>query len=546
VKTYDDTLPAGDHLSEVTHRLWIHNIDDIFDADIVDPGFHVETEGVSLTWVDWELYADWGDTYADWDFPEEFTIPEDHGDGPGFGVDRNEMINLDFAMTRQMDPPIIEADGTHTASFTLEFTDTDCEWCNGYIQTHEGWDLNAIIVPGSFWTDAPLWDWGQGDSHSLWFDLVMDSVEVGTLYHFSVEISVELTDNGCPPILYMPGFGINHLVDDEWRAGGEGETVEIPPDMRPDYITEAWVSTDASYTWTLGWRNEINAYMEEVLMLAGEHAEFMFREILESSPEGDVVPAGVQECTSVFVMEIHNLDDTSDADVGDPGFYVETSETLTWVDLEEYADWDETHSDWDLPAEWTIPETESLSTNFGVDHTEECDLTLSVSRAMNEIDFYDDGIQEVCITVTIFDTDQLGYFGHIAAHEHEGVSASIVPGSFWTDAPIWGSWETIHWVNFDMDMEYVEAGVPYQFWVQVNVDLTGEEPMTYKPHFDMVYRMQEEVTFGGVGYSVSMPPEMLPDYITDAQASADTSISWALMSANEVRAQLGECVGPVS
>ena len=52
VKTYDNTLPAGDHPGEVTHRLWIYNIDDMFDEDIVNPGFHVETDGVTLTWVD--------------------------------------------------------------------------------------------------------------------------------------------------------------------------------------------------------------------------------------------------------------------------------------------------------------------------------------------------------------------------------------------------------------------------------------------------------------------------------------------------------------
>ena len=263
VMTYEDTIPAGYHLSEVIHRLWIYNIDDITDTDIVDPGFHVETEGVTLTGVDWEQYADWGDTYADWDFPEEFTIPEDHGgDGPNFGVDLTEPITLDFEMNRPTDQPVIDESGTYEASFTLKFTDIDCEWCNGFINTN---DPDVSIVPGSFWTDAPLQDSGE-DGNYVWFFLDLDSLVTGVEYHFSVDIDVVVTDETALPILYKPGIGINYLVSTEWRNGVEGDTVEIPPDMRPEYITAAWVSTDASHIWTLGRRNEINAYMHEVVV----------------------------------------------------------------------------------------------------------------------------------------------------------------------------------------------------------------------------------------------------------------------------------------
>jgi len=268
VMTVDDTIPAGERLSDiVVHRLQIHNIDDTSDTDIVGPLFHVETEGVPLTWVDWESYADWDVNYAEWDF-HEFILTEELGEvGPNFGVDRQEMITLDFEMNRPPGQPVITESGIYPASFTLEFTDIDCVWCNGYIVAHGQWYLDASIASGSFTTTAPLQDWGEDWDedviHRVWFDLDLDLLELGVVYEFSVDIDVDVTDT-TGSILYKPGFGINYLVSEEWRNGVEGDTVEIPADMRPDYVTAAWVSTDASNIWTLGRFYEINAYMHEV------------------------------------------------------------------------------------------------------------------------------------------------------------------------------------------------------------------------------------------------------------------------------------------
>jgi len=275
VMTYNDTLLADvDYESDIVHRLQILNIDDKSDTDIVEPLFHVETEDMDLTWVDWEQYATWSENYAEWDFQEVIFTEELGTTGPCFGVDRQEWITLGFEMTRPTDQPVITESGTYTASFTLEFTDIDCEWFNGYIVVCDQWCLDASIVQGSFdWTNAPVYYWSEvwdeGRIHEVTFFLDLDELVLGETYDFSVLIDVDVTDTDALPILYKPSFGINYLVSTEWIYGVEGDTVEIPPDMRPDYVTEAWVSTDESNIWTLGKRNEINAIMHEVVELHG-------------------------------------------------------------------------------------------------------------------------------------------------------------------------------------------------------------------------------------------------------------------------------------
>jgi len=269
--TDGDNILAGECLSDIVHRLQILNIDDMSDRDIVEPLFHVETEGMELIWVDWEQYATWSENYAEWDFQEVIFTEELGTTGPCFGVDRHELINLDFEMNRQTDQPFITESGTYTASFTLEFTDIDCEWVNGYIVAYDQWCLDASIVQGSLTsTNAPIQDWGEdwneGRIHRVWFFLDLDSLEPDIVYEFSVEILVEVTDTEALPILYKPGFGINYLVSTEWRNGVESKTVEIPPDMMPEYFTAAWVrARGRPHIWTLGRRNEINAYMHEVV-----------------------------------------------------------------------------------------------------------------------------------------------------------------------------------------------------------------------------------------------------------------------------------------
>lgn len=123
------------------------------------------------------------------------------------------------------------------------------------------------------------------------------------------------------------------------------------------------------------------------------------------------------------------------------------------------------------------------------------------------------------------------------------MNASIVPGTFTTDAPLRDFHEWEHGVHLDFDKEGIEAGVTYHFSVWVKVELTGQEapPILYKPKFKMAVGLHHD-SATGEGYKIGIPTEMLPDNVSYASASTNVSNAWLIKRHNHVFAELREVV----
>ena len=148
-------------------------------------------------------------------------------------------------------------------NFTVTFEDTDFQWCGGRIEANEHYEVNASIVPGTFYTDAPL-DWFNEWEHGVHFSFEKDAIETGVAYNFSALVRVNLTGNVAPPIVYKPEFFINMELEKSFTPGGEGFTAEMPPEMLPSYVNNASVTTNVSNNWTLRQVNRTIARLKEV------------------------------------------------------------------------------------------------------------------------------------------------------------------------------------------------------------------------------------------------------------------------------------------
>ena len=74
------------------------------------------------------------------------------------------------------------------ANFTVTSEDTDFQWCCGRIEANELYEVNASIVPDTFYTDAHL-DWINEWGHGVGLGFNRDAIETGVTYNFSVVIT---------------------------------------------------------------------------------------------------------------------------------------------------------------------------------------------------------------------------------------------------------------------------------------------------------------------------------------------------------------------
>ncbi|HJH27083.1 MAG TPA: hypothetical protein C5S37_10030 [Methanophagales archaeon] len=274
------------------------------------------------------------------------------------------------------------------------------------------------------------------------------------------------------------------------------------------------------------------------------HAQFTLEKNFGVGTEDDFIMSGTQECKKRYWLDIYNYDDASDTVLGNLSFSAK-AENITGVDWKRYADWNESFVKWEFPPhpKFTIEEDEGFGTWIKT-ISEDKYINVDVSRAMNKTKFNSSGYQLAEFNVTFKDVDFLWCWGGgIEANEHEEVSASIVPGTFETDAPIkvdWEQWD--HGLKFDFDRAQIETNVTYNFSVVIRVELKKAPPIEYKPRFKIGQGLNESRQLGGEGHYAEISPEMLPEKAHKASACTNVSNNWDLRRVDHRIVKLKEVV----
>ena len=541
--TENDTIHSGTYESDKWYWMHIENVKDTSGTILSNLSFSAKAD--NITDVDWEEYAEWNESYVEWIFLPypRFTIEEDEGFGTGFSRG-TEIRNVNMSVCRWMNITEFDSSGYQLAKFNVTFDDTNFEWAWAHIEVNNHHEVKTSIVPGTFTHDAPFDNFDAWD-HGIHFDFDSKRIETGVTYNFSVLVKVEFTGKETPPILYKPRFEIGEgLYHNSTTLQGYKYTAEMPSSMLPDNVSYASASTNVSNAWLIKRHNHMIAGLEEVSELAGPHALFSTDKVFPVATKNDTILSGTYERNMWCGLNIKNSADTSDTVLGDLRFCAQ-ADNITVVHWEEHAVWNETSAAWAFPPDFVIYEDEWFGARFGTNHTEVRHLNVEVSRQMNQTRFNDSDYQLANFTVTFEDTDFQWCGGRIEANEHYEVNASIVPGTFESDAPLDWIDESEHGVHFGFDRDAIEPGVAYNFSVAIKIDLAGNRapPIVYKPQFFINVELEKSFAPGGEGFTAEMPAEMLPSYVNNASVTTNISNNWTLRQVNRTIVRLKEVHG---
>lgn len=136
--TEDDVITSGVYELNIGYWMDIYNENDTSDTVLGNLGFAAQANNIAD--VDcMEEYAEWNESYVEWNFPayHEFIIGEDEGFGTGFDTSYSEIRDVDVDLSRWMNITVFNSDAYQLAEFTITFREGDFMWCWGNIGVNE-------------------------------------------------------------------------------------------------------------------------------------------------------------------------------------------------------------------------------------------------------------------------------------------------------------------------------------------------------------------------------------------------------------------------
>jgi parallel beta-helix repeat protein len=119
VWTEDDAITSGAYELNIGYWMDIYNENDTSDTVLGNLGFTAQAN--NITDVDcMEEYAEWNESYVEWNFPAypEFIIDEDEGFGTGFDTSYSEIRDVNVDLSRWMNITVFNSDAYQLAEFT--------------------------------------------------------------------------------------------------------------------------------------------------------------------------------------------------------------------------------------------------------------------------------------------------------------------------------------------------------------------------------------------------------------------------------------------
>ncbi|MCZ7404449.1 MAG: S-layer protein domain-containing protein [Candidatus Methanoperedens sp.] len=259
VATENDSLSSGNYNRNLWYGLDIYNENDTSDTVLGNLMFRAKAD--NITGVGWEQYATSNKTSVNWTFPSSYNIQENDGFGTGFTTNYSESRDLNVSISRWLNQTEFSTDSYQLAEFNVTFENKNFNWTWARIEANDRYEVNTSIVPGTFTSDAP----GNFNErkHGVNFDFDKDSIVPGVTYNFSVIVRVKLTGNEAPPISSKPKFSVGVGLSYN-STFSQGYTVEMPTEMLPDNVTQAFASTNVSNSWLLNIQNHTIAELSDV------------------------------------------------------------------------------------------------------------------------------------------------------------------------------------------------------------------------------------------------------------------------------------------
>ena len=531
VRTQDDSITSGTYDIDPVYNMQIHNNDDNSGTILGNLEFRIRADDIKN--VHWKEYAEWNESYAEWKIPPGFVIKEHDGEGTGVDVNRSESKHLNLNINRWFNQTSFNKTGYQLVSFTVEFEDKNFEgWGEIEVWNHD--EVSSSIVPGTFKTDAPIRRSEEERRINLNFD--EDALQSGVTYNFSFVVKVEPKT----PVIYKPQIRITQSLYSNSTTGETGYAVEMPSSMLPEDVKYASVATNVSNVWEIERNTQLNAELDEVVERDGPHSEFSLSKNFNVRTQDDSLTSGTYDTDPSYNMHIHNRDDNSNTILGDLEFRIQ-ADNIKNVDRDENAEWSKSYAEWKFPSEF-IEEDDGFGHSVHINHSESKHLNLNINRWFNQTSFNETGYQLVIFTVEFEDTNFEWVGGNIEVWEHDEVDASIVPGTFKTDAPVgWNEGERK--IDFGFDENALRPGVTYNFSVVVKVE--PKTPVIYKPQIRIDQDLYRDSTTK-TGYAAEIPSYMLPENVRYASVVTNVSNAWWIERKIRLSAELEEVVTPPS
>ncbi len=415
---------------------------------------------------------------------------------------------------------------------------------NNYIALSAGlWNTSEFNVWVVNWTTSEPVDYSDIRSDNVFVHFRTESEILPRKYDLNVTFYV---DKIIPAnITLKPWAAVNTRHNLQHIENTRGDNISLNGTMFD--MNTTFSSSNDNLTWVADEAFEKRINMDGgIADILSPYAEFSLNKNFVVETDSDSLSGGSYERNLRYRLDINNREDASHTVLGNLNFSAR-ADNITYVGQRQYAAWNETSIDWVFPHDILIRENERFGTGFDTNYSESRYLEVDVSRWMNRTEFSTDGYQLAKFNVTFKDMNFKWAWARIEAYDRYpgyGVDASIVPGTFITDAPGHFS-EDEKAVHFDFDKERLHTDVTYNFSVIIRVNLTGERelPIYFKPELAVGEGLYNDYSYE-TGYTVEVPSSMLPDNIDHVSASTNTSNAWLINRADNVIAVLINDIGP--
>jgi PKD repeat protein len=310
-------------------------------------------------------------------------------------------------------------------------------------------------------------------------------------------------------------------------------------------------STSGLYTVNLTVTNATGSYMAlkpayiNVTTPALPQAEFRISRDMVVQSNSNSLSSGIHNISVMNTLVIRHLADGTGTSFGNLRYSIQTN-NITWVQADQSAQWNDTSATWQFPGEFTIPENSNFGPSDATSETSFQLTNISLNRGFNQTRFNSTGYQFVGGNMTL--TDMTGITSAQLVinmpFPSDYVNATIVPGSFFTDAPVLSTGYSNDMVAVSLDTSAMEPGTVYNFSSVYRVEPNGTT-IRYKPEVSVTLGTYYNSSAGTPGYGADMPSYLLPENVTAASVGTDTVISWHLGEEHSLVARLNNRVDPL-
>jgi PKD repeat protein len=295
----------------------------------------------------------------------------------------------------------------------------------------------------------------------------------------------------------------------------------------------------ADYTW----KTVSPAYT--VTLTPPTDAEFHITRDSVIESNNDSLASGMHDGFIMNSLYIRHVTDGSGIAFGHLNFSISTK-NLTWIDWDQYADWNDTAANWNFPDGSVLYEGDSFGVTDATSIPVHKQVNMSLNRWFNQTRFNSTGYQLVRGNVTLTDNTSTTNMALSIDWPFPSVlvNATIVPGSFTTDAPVVSSWYSDYGINVWLDKPAMEPGKTYNFSAEYRVEPNGT-PIKIKPFMSVTIGTFDNISAGPSGYRADLPSFLLPENVTYASVSTDTHNTWQFAEHRSTVVRLNQKVNPL-